>query len=593
MKKYSAFKKIKVLFSLVYSISPSYIFLVILGSVLTSVQVFGNVILPRYLINALLDLDTKNIIIFGSSIVVFNFLFNFIIKTYQRFLDVKNDYIQRKLTAEMGKKIMNVEYHYLEDPYYLDLKERALFASVNQSSLMNLVRSFSSIIANFFTIIGLIVIMFTLSYILILVLFVGIGITLVINALFKKYQQKFFQELLPVNRRYNYYFTLSMEPRLGKDIRLNNLSPLFLNRVNSYNLEILSRFKIYIKREGVAKGLQRVINGLQTGIVYLYISLRVLLEELGPRIRIGDFTMYISSAMSFTNNFDQLLENFMTIKQMLVYAEPLVEFMELPEVHKNNSKNKLKEIEKIEFVNLSFKYPKADNYVLKDINFSFNKGEKISIVGLNGAGKTTLIKLLCRFYKPTSGKILINNIDIFDYDYDSYINSIAAVFQDYKLFAYSIGENIASGKEVDLNKVKKIIDQVGLKDKIESLPLGLDAKLNKAYDKDGTELSGGQGQKVAIGRALYKDATLVILDEPTSALDPLAEAEIYQNFNNLVLSKTAIYISHRMSSSVFCDRVLVIDGGKVVAYDTHQNLMKNKNSLYYKLFNSQAENYQL
>jgi len=581
------------LFSLVYSISPSYIFLVILGSVLTSVQVFGNVILPRYLINALLDLDTKNIIIFGSSIVVFNFLFNFIIKTYQRFLDVKNDYIQRKLTAEMGKKIMNVEYHYLEDPYYLDLKERALFASVNQSSLMNLVRSFSSIIANFFTIIGLIVIMFTLSYILILVLFVGIGITLVINALFKKYQQKFFQELLPVNRRYNYYFTLSMEPRLGKDIRLNNLSPLFLNRVNSYNLEILSRFKIYIKREGVAKGLQRVINGLQTGIVYLYISLRVLLEELGPRIRIGDFTMYISSAMSFTNNFDQLLENFMTIKQMLVYAEPLVEFMELPEVHKNNSKNKLKEIEKIEFVNLSFKYPKADNYVLKDINFSFNKGEKISIVGLNGAGKTTLIKLLCRFYKPTSGKILINNIDIFDYDYDSYINSIAAVFQDYKLFAYSIGENIASGKEVDLNKVKKIIDQVGLKDKIESLPLGLDAKLNKAYDKDGTELSGGQGQKVAIGRALYKDATLVILDEPTSALDPLAEAEIYQNFNNLVLSKTAIYISHRMSSSVFCDRVLVIDGGKVVAYDTHQNLMKNKNSLYYKLFNSQAENYQL
>lgn len=204
-----------------------------------------------------------------------------------------------------------------------------------------------------------------------------------------------------------------------------------------------------------------------------------------------------------------------------------------------------------------------------------------------------MIKLLCRLYKPNEGEILVNGHNIFDYDYKSYMEKIAAVFQDYKLLAFTIGENITCEDKEENHKTMDLIKEVGLKEKIEELVDGVDSILGRFYDDKGVELSGGERQKIAIARALYKNAPLVILDEPTSALDPLAEAEIYEHFNTLVGGKTAIYISHRMSSSVFCDRILLIENGSVVDFDTHKNLMEKKDSLYYKLFTSQAVNYQL
>jgi ATP-binding cassette subfamily B protein/ATP-binding cassette subfamily C protein len=230
--------------------------------------------------------------------------------------------------------------------------------------------------------------------------------------------------------------------------------------------------------------------------------------------------------------------------------------------------------------------------VLRNVSFKIKGGEKISIVGLNGAGKTTLIKLLCRLYKPDSGTIRINGTDIFEYDYESYIARIAAVFQDFRLFAFGIDENITCKQSgTDENHIDELLTQVGLKEKIDSLQDGVKTMLGKAYSPEGVELSGGESQKVAIARALYKNASLIILDEPTSALDPLAEADIYANFNKLVGDKTAFYISHRMSSSVFCDRILILQDGMVADFDTHAALMAKKDSLYFKLFNSQAENY--
>ena len=251
-------------------------------------------------------------------------------------------------------------------------------------------------------------------------------------------------------------------------------------------------------------------------------------------------------------------------------------------------------VETLEFRNVSFTYPKAEKPVLKNVSFAVKKGEKISIVGLNGAGKSTLVKLICRMYKADSGEILVNGRDIYDYDYLSYMNVISAVFQDYKLFNFTIEENISCRESgADENRVNYLIDEVGMREKIDTLPEGIHSRFGKEYDEDGVELSGGQGQKIAIARALYKKASMVILDEPASALDPIAEAEIYEKFNSLVEDKTAIYISHRMSSSVFCDRILIIDGGTVSDFDTHENLMKKTDSLYYKLFTSQAENYKL
>lgn len=408
------------------------------------------------------------------------------------------------------------------------------------------------------------------------------------------YQVNFFQELIPVNRKYGYYVGLSFDDKIQKDIRLYGMNDMLINRVTEYNIEMNSWFSSYYKKQGFYLGLYGVINDLQAALAYGYVALRVLTNAFGGRIGIGSFTMYVNAAINFSRSTVELGDSLIRLMQTLNYLEPFMEFMSLPDEEMVDESIEFEgDIETIEFRNVSFSYPGSDIEVLKDISFKINQGEKISIVGLNGAGKTTLVKLICRLYQPKSGEILINGHNIFDYEHKSYMEKIAAVFQDYKLFALSLDENITCD-EVNINteRTMELIEEVGLQDKIENLPNGLASLYGKAYDESGIEMSGGESQKVAIARALYKDASLLILDEPTSALDPLAEADIYENFNKMVGGKTAIYISHRMSSSIFCDKILIIDDGEVIDYDRHRNLLEKKDGLYYKLFNSQSVNYQ-
>jgi ABC-type multidrug transport system fused ATPase/permease subunit len=355
-----------------------------------------------------------------------------------------------------------------------------------------------------------------------------------------------------------------------------------------YNLEINKWFGKFYRRMGLYIGLYQIVVVLQTVLAYGYVGARTL----GGDISIGDLTMYVSAAVGFSSAVIALGDANIDILQVLGYLEPFVELMGIPVLTQCEGNEKITEIESIVFSNVSFKYPKTDKLILNDISFAIEKNQKISIVGLNGAGKSTIVKLICRLYKPDSGNIFINGRDIYDYSYEDYMSCISAVFQDYKLFNFSIYENI-SCKDIDLSddRVTDILDMVDMRKKVESLPNGISSLFGKEYDEEGVEFSIGQSQKIAIARALYKDSALVILDEPTSALDPIAEAEIYENFNNLVGDKTAIYISHRMSSSVFCDRILVINEGRIEDFDSHKNLMKKKNSLYCKLFTSQAENY--
>nr|MDE5546575.1 ABC transporter ATP-binding protein/permease [Anaeroplasmataceae bacterium] len=316
------------------------------------------------------------------------------------------------------------------------------------------------------------------------------------------------------------------------------------------------------------------------------VGIRTLLQHLP----ISSFTLTISSAISFSDCITSIIEANGEYIRAIEYITPLVELMEVPTEEVEGTEI-LESLDTICFDHVYFKYPKTDKYVLEDVSFEIKKGEKISIVGLNGAGKTTIVKLICRLYSITKGEIRINGIPIQNYQREQYIKAISAVFQDYKLFAYSIKENIHP--QLEEESLKSICEEVGIKESIEALPQKYDSILSKNYDEGGVELSGGQRQKIAIARALAKHADLLILDEPTSALDPLAEAEIYENFNKMILHKTAIYISHRMSSSIFCDKILVLENGKVSNFDSHENLMKEKNSLYYKLFTSQAKNYKL
>lgn len=588
-------RKLKMFFLLSWRISPSYIICLILNTIISSGQIFINVILPKYLIDELIgNKDMERIVLFGALIVLSNLLFAFLANTMKRIMDVKNIYMNDMMNKAMAEKIMNVEFSYLENPYYLDLKERASFAVTNQSSMRRFIENVASMLKNLMTIIGLVAIMFTLSWILVVLLAVTIVVALIIYRFFMNYQMKFFQELIPVNRKYGYYINLGFNDKLQKDIRLYNMNKMMTDKVVHYNSEVNQWLCKYYEKQGRYLGLYGIINDLQGAISYGYVGLRVITDKLGPKIGLGSFTMYVSAAINFTKATTEFGNNVISIIQVLGYLDPFMEFMSLPDEGQLGGDLIFEgDVETIEFRDVSFKYPGSDKLVLKDISFKINKGEKISIVGLNGAGKTTLVKLICRLYRPTKGQILINGHDIFEYEHKSYMKEIAAVFQDYKLFNFTIEENITCQEvDSDSQRAMELIEEVGLKETVENLPNGIKSLFGKAYDESGIEMSGGESQKVAIARALYKDASLVILDEPTSALDPLAEAEIYENFNNLVGGKTALYISHRMSSSVFCDRILVIDGGIISDFDTHENLMKKEDSLYYKLYKAQAVNYQ-
>ena len=587
--------KMKSFLSLAWKSSPGYIILLFINAILESAKILVNIILPKYLVDELLG--SKNpqfLLIIGASIVVSNIIFKFIENLMKKQLTMGRMKLEEQMSQIMANKIMNVEFSYLENPYYLDLKERAVFAINNQNALENIILGITNALRDAITILSLIAILFSLSWVLVVFLLLTIGLNLWVYSSFAKYQQEFFQSLIPINRKYGYYMGLSWQDKPQKDIRLYNMAPMLTQRVIKYNQELIDELQIFYNRFGKTQGLFNIVNVLQASIAYGYVGLRVISENFGSKISIGSFTMYVNAAINFSQTTTKLGENVTITFQMLEYLDPFMEFISLAEPREYGGELEMEdEIHSIEFKNVSFKYPASDKYILKDISFNINNGEKISIVGLNGAGKTTLIKLLCRLYEPSSGEIFVNGHNIYDYEYTSYMEKIAVIFQDYKLFAFTIGENITCEEYNEDENIMELIKEVGLEEKINSLPNGLNSLMGKAYDNEGVELSGGEEQKIAIARALYKDAPLIILDEPTSALDPLAEAEIYEHFNTMVEGKTAIYISHRMSSSTFSDKILLIENGEVVDFDNHTNLMKKEESLYYKLFMAQAKNYEL
>lgn len=395
------------------------------------------------------------------------------------------------------------------------------------------------------------------------------------------------------NRLFSHFqfeFYADMEKAL--DVRMyqqNKLASHYALTSNEFSVD--SYFNEFIwKTLGVCYALAQSVSSIITGVVYVFVCLKAWAGAFG----VGSVTQYVGAVTALTGNISRLFSALAHMQSNAGFLKTIYEFLDIPNAMYQGSLTTEKRADRkyeVEFKNVSFKYPGSDIWALRHVNMKFKVGKRLAIVGENGSGKTTFIKLLCRLYDPQEGQILLNGIDIRKYKYDDYMNIFAVVFQDFQLICQSLGANVAGSMKYDHERVHKALIDAGFGDRLATMEKGLDTMLYKDLSDDGVDVSGGEAQKIAIARALYKDAPFIILDEPTAALDPIAEAEIYGKFDEIAGDKTAIYISHRLSSCKFCDEIAVFHEGAVIQQGSHATLVAETNGKYYELWNAQAQYY--
>jgi ABC-type multidrug transport system fused ATPase/permease subunit len=575
---------------LTHKISKGYIPLMIVTAVFGSVAPFLAIIMPKYIIDELLG--AKRVKWFISYVLLL-ILGNFVINIMNQILACKIQLARIKLNngfeLYLGEHIMNMDYENLEDPKILEMKEQAIYPINNQGAIWRMLDAILNLVRIGITIVGLTTIISMLNP-FIIVAFIGMTLLSgVINKKGQKVQFELSRRLIPLNRKFGYYANLFTDFSMGKDMRIYNLAPYVGKKVDDYIDNSVSFLSKSFTTSGKYSGYNKIILMAEMILLYGYMVVQVI----GSKIGIGDFSMYIAAGNNFTENINSFTDNFVLFRQMCHYLDSFVAFEQIPSRGDAGIRRVVDTNEyTIEFKHVYFKYPRSDNYTLKDINLTIHPGEKISVVGQNGAGKTTFIKLLCRLYVPDKGEILLNGVNINEYDYNEYMGLLSVVFQDYKLFSFHIKENITFDKTESVKDdiVLEVIDNVGLSEKVNELEKGIHTSLYKNFDKEGIELSGGQAQKLAIARAVYKNAPVIVLDEPTAALDPYAEYEIYTSFNKLIGENMAIYISHRLSSCKFCDKIAVFDEGELIELGNHKELVDNKGK-YATMWDAQAMYY--
>jgi len=397
------------------------------------------------------------------------------------------------------------------------------------------------------------------------------------------------------NRFFVYFASrFPFSKRWFADKRIYNQQPNvcrpYMTRDNPFHPGgVLANFTLGPRGAWIALGA--ALSGVLTGAVYVF----VCLKAWGGAFGVGSVTQYVGAITGLFAGLSSLLtevEDLRTNAQ--VGLVPVFQFLDIPNKMYQGSLTTEKRSDRqyeVEFRDVSFQYPGTDTWSLRHVNMKFRVGERLAIVGENGSGKTTFIKLLCRLYDPTEGTILLNGIDIRKYNYDDYIGVFSIVFQDFQLFSLPLGENVAGKKDFDRKKAEMCLKNAGFEGRLKELPKGLDTYITKVLDPEGVQFSGGEQQKIAIARALYKNAPFLILDEPTAALDPVAESEIYEKLDSIVEDKTAVYISHRLSSCKFCDEIAVFDQGRIVQQGRHQALLDDRGGKYAQLWNAQAQYY--
>ena len=500
--------------------------------------------------------------------------------------EVHEERMKEVLDHSIFDKISKMPYKYLEDPHYLELVNQAKFCIKEEDCIDSIFRRGFDFLQNIAIIIVISVVLLRFHAGLFLILVAVSALNIIFYFRLAGLDAEFFEDNVVVDRKYTYYMDTLLYPKYGKDFRFYPVGKMLIDKFAGFSQELDDDFVNYMEKANKVMAGLDITKYFAMGLSYVIVFKKVMRDGLD----IAMFSFYAAICTTILNMITESIRNVMHFFLFLKYAEPMVELLDIENVKKCGDEV-LSDIAQIEFQNVTFTYPKAEKPVLENVSFQIQKGEKISIVGLNGAGKTTIVKLICRLYEPDSGEIYINGKPIGNYNYESYIKQISTLFQDFRLFAISLKENIMSATD-NVYDAAQVAEMVGLSRKIAKLPDGIDSILSKDYEEGGIALSGGEEQKLALGRMLNKNSSLFILDEPTAAMDPYAEAEFYGTFHKMIRGKTTIYISHRMSASVFSDKILVLENGKVADFDTHDNLLK-KQGRYQELFQIQAENYVL
>ncbi|MBP5609419.1 MAG: ABC transporter ATP-binding protein [Lachnospiraceae bacterium] len=375
----------------------------------------------------------------------------------------------------------------------------------------------------------------------------------------------------------------------AKDVRIyrqDRIADREMKKLNAHNKDDKANIRKMSRYPALIVFMQGICNALCYGFV-------VAKAAMGA-FAIGSIVQYAGALIKLVQSIGDLVDaNY----ENVIYTGHLEKLFEYLDIESSRIQGELvpdtdsNKEHKIEFKNVSFRYPGSDSYALRNVNATVASGKKQALVGANGAGKTTFVKLLCRLYDPDEGAIFLDGKDIREYDYEEYIKLFAYVFQDFKLFSLSLGENIAISAEYDRDRLEECISRACFEERYSTMPKGAETYLYKDIAEDGVMISGGEAQKIALARALYKDAPMMILDEPTAALDPIAEAQVYADFDRIIADKTAIYVSHRLSSCRFCDEIMVFDNGSVVQKGSHEELCRDSGGKYYELWNAQAKYY--
>lgn len=500
-------------------------------------------------------------------------------------------YVRMKMITERVAKALSMNYQNLENPKILDMHEKACRATGgNDEGVEGMMRSFYDVLVQaMLLVISLSVVVVLDVRLVLLIIFISFLQYLFFRHTVKRDRKEVWDKLSPTWRRIDYMEHVTQDFSYAKDIRLFHMQDWILGKQYQVLAEkqekMLHSRNLWIYNSIFAHGM----SVLQNAAIYAVL----ILVFMGKGMTIGNFTLYLGLASTFASALTEVLNRAGDLKKNSLWVDDFRSFMELTDDEESDCIPLPKTNHyTFTFRNVSFRYEGAEDYALQNVNLTLKAGERLAVVGLNGAGKTTLIKLLLRLYDVTEGEILLNGINVNRFRRREYFALFAPAFQNVEIFAFPISENVSMKppKATDRALAERYLGQAGLGDKLAELKDGVQTELLKVLHDDGVDLSGGEKQKLALARALYKEAPIIVLDEPTAALDALAEYRLYKNFDKMIGKKSAVYISHRLSSTRFCDNIAMFVAGKMVEYGSHEVLLAQKGA-YAEMFEIQAQYY--